>query len=61
MVTQALDGNNNKIEQVDTALPFKRTQPHQAGKKLGADTLIIMQQLGYSDEQITALTKSRCI
>ena len=61
MVTQALDGNNNKIEQVDTALPFKRTQPHQAGKKLGADTLIIMQQLGYSDEQITTLTKSRCI
>jgi crotonobetainyl-CoA:carnitine CoA-transferase CaiB-like acyl-CoA transferase len=61
MVTQALDGNNNKIEQVDTALPFKRMQPHQAGKKLGADTLIIMQQLGYSDEQITTLTKSRCI
>ena len=61
MVTQALDGNNNKIEQVDTALPFKRKTPHQAGKKFGADTFIIMQQLGYSDEQITALTKSRCI
>jgi alpha-methylacyl-CoA racemase len=61
MVTQALDDNNNEIEQIDSALPFKRKTPHQVGKTLGADTLRIMQQLGYSEEQIFTLNKSRCI
>jgi alpha-methylacyl-CoA racemase len=59
MVTQALDANNNAIEQINSALPFKRTTPHQSGKQLGADTLSIMQQLGYSDEQIVTLQQSQ--
>jgi alpha-methylacyl-CoA racemase len=61
MITQTLDDNNNEIDQIDSALPFKRKTPHQAGKKLGADTLNIMQQLGYSDKQIAHLQQSQCI
>jgi alpha-methylacyl-CoA racemase len=61
MITKALDCNNNEIEQINSALPFKRQGPHSAGKNLGADTLNIMRQLGYSDERITSLQQSQCI
>jgi alpha-methylacyl-CoA racemase len=61
MVTQALDSNNNEIEQIDSALPFKRQHPHQAGKRLGADTLSIMQNLGYSERQISDLQQRKVI
>jgi alpha-methylacyl-CoA racemase len=61
MVTRAIDSNNNEIEQINTSLPFKRQEAHKAGGKLGADTLIVMQTLGYSAEQIAELKKNRCI
>jgi len=61
MVTEALDEQGNSIEQINSALPFTRQEPHRIGKTLGADTLSIMQKLGYSDEQITDLKESQCI
>jgi alpha-methylacyl-CoA racemase len=61
MVTRAIGSNNNEIEQINTSLPFKRQEAHKAGGKLGADTLTVMQTLGYSDEQIAELKKNRCI
>jgi len=61
MVTRAIGNNNSEIKQINTALPFKRQEAHKAGGKLGADTLSIMQSLGYSDEQISVLKENRCI
>lgn len=61
MVTEALDEQGNPIEQINSALPFTRQEPHRIGKKLGADTLNVMQSLGYSDEQIADLQRSQCI
>ncbi|MBL4797429.1 MAG: CoA transferase [Oleispira sp.] len=61
MITQAIDANDNQLKQINSALPFKRQEPHRAGKKLGADTLSIMQTLGYSDEQIAQLKKGQCL
>jgi alpha-methylacyl-CoA racemase len=61
MITEAKDSGGNAIQQINSAMPFKRESAHQIGKKLGADTLSIMQQLGYSDEQVVAFKKNRCI
>jgi alpha-methylacyl-CoA racemase len=61
MVTRAIDSNNNEIEQINTSLPFKRQEAHKAGGKLGADTLSVLQTLGYNDEQIAELKKNRCL
>ncbi|MFT6114100.1 MAG: crotonobetainyl-CoA:carnitine CoA-transferase CaiB-like acyl-CoA transferase [Oleispira sp.] len=61
MITEAKDSGGNAIQQINSAMPFKRESTHQIGKKLGADTLSIMQQLGYSDEQVVAFKKNRCI
>lgn len=61
MVTEALDIQESPIKQINSALPFKRQEPHQIGKKLGSDTLRIMQELGYSDEQISDLQQGKCI
>lgn len=61
MVTEALDAQGNPIEQINSALPFARQEPHRIGKTLGADTLKVMQNLGYSEEQITDLKESQCI
>jgi alpha-methylacyl-CoA racemase len=61
MVTRAIDSNNNEIEQINTSLPFKRQEAHKAGGKLGADTLSVLQTLGYNDEQIAKLKKNRCL
>lgn len=60
MITQALDVANNEIEQINSALPFKRKNPHQAGKTLGADTQAILIKLGYSDEKIKQLKQDQC-
>ena len=61
MVTEALDELGNPIEQINSALPFTRQEPHRIGKTLGADTLSIMQKLGYSAEQIADLQGNECI
>jgi crotonobetainyl-CoA:carnitine CoA-transferase CaiB-like acyl-CoA transferase len=61
MITQAIDEDNNTIQQINSALPFKRETPHKAGKALGADTLNIMQSLGYDHEQIAVLKATQCI
>ena len=61
MVTEALDEQGNPIEQINSALPFIRQEPHRIGKKLGANTVQVMQKLGYSDEQIADLQASQCI
>jgi len=61
MVTKALDESGNPIEQINSALPFTRQEPHRIGKTLGADTLNVMQKLGYSDEQISQLKQDQCI
>ncbi len=61
MVTEALDESGNPIEQINSALPFTRQEPHRIGKTLGADTLNVMQKLGYSDEQISQLKQDQCI
>lgn len=61
MVTEALDERGNSIKQINSALPFVRQEAHCIGKTLGADTLNVMQKLGYSDEQINLLKESQCI
>jgi alpha-methylacyl-CoA racemase len=61
MMTDALDELGKPIQQINSALPFTRQEPHRIGKNLGADTLHIMQQLGYSNEKIEALQQSQCI
>ncbi len=61
MVTEALDELGSSIVQINSALPFKRQDAHRIGKKLGADTLSIMQELGYSDHQINDLQQDQCI
>ena len=61
MVTEALDELGNPIAQINSALPFTRQEPHRIGKTLGADTLSIMQKLGYSAEQIADLQGNECI
>jgi crotonobetainyl-CoA:carnitine CoA-transferase CaiB-like acyl-CoA transferase len=61
MITTARDNCNNEIEQINTALPFKRQEPYQAAGTLGADTLNVMHDLGYSDEQIINLKNDQCL
>jgi len=61
MITETKDGDNNSIRQINSALPFKSDVPHQAGKPLGADSLTILQQLGYSSQEINRLQEGRCI
>jgi crotonobetainyl-CoA:carnitine CoA-transferase CaiB-like acyl-CoA transferase len=61
MITQAIDDDNNTIQQINSALPFKRETPHKAGKTLGTDTLNIMRSLGYGHEKIAELKASQCI
>lgn len=61
MITQALDFADNTVYQINTALPFKRQNQHQAGKPLGADTQATLRELGYSDEKIEQLNQQGCI
>lgn len=61
MVTEALDKQGNSIAQINSALPFSRQDPHRIGTVLGADTLKVMHNLGYSDEQINKLKQEQCI
>jgi crotonobetainyl-CoA:carnitine CoA-transferase CaiB-like acyl-CoA transferase len=61
MVTEAFDELGNPVEQIDSALPFKRQAPHVIGKKLGADTQPVLKKIGYTDEQIAELKEDRCI
>jgi len=55
MIIEAKDVGGNSIQQINSALPFKRDSAHQAGKKLGADTKAILKKLGYSDDQVDEL------
>jgi len=61
MITQAVDGNDNEIPQINSALPFQRQNTHRAGGKLGCNTLEVLRQLGYSDSYIKDLQESGCI
>lgn len=73
MITDAIDNSGNPVRQINSALPFK-TQTQKSynqdsyekelpsiGKKLGADTLSIMKNLGYNDKEIFTLQKNKCI
>jgi len=61
MITEAEDCNGNKVAQIDSALPFKRDNAHQVGTPLGTDSIDMLQQLGYSAEEIIRLQDSSCI
>jgi len=61
MVTEAIDSEGRSIPQINTALPFKNEQVHQAGKTLGADSDEILRGVGYSADEVNELKKSRCI
>ena len=61
MVTEAQDEAGNSIKQINTSLPFKTQLPHKAAGKLGANSVEVLQQLGYSDSDIEQLKKDRCI
>lgn len=61
MVTEALDEAGAAIKQINTSLPFKTQAPYTSGGKLGANSVEVLQQLGYSDVDIEQLKKDRCI
>lgn len=55
MVGVATDAEGNSIKQLNSALPFKSNEAHRAGKVLGADTVSVLSNLGYTDDEISAL------
>lgn len=61
MFCDALDEQGNKVRQINTALPFKRTQAHRAGVELGAQTQSVMERLGYSAEDILVMQEQKVI
>jgi len=61
MIGSAIDTEGNEIPQLNSALPFRGTQGHQAGKPLGADTEAVLESIGYAHDQITQLKKTGCI
>lgn len=61
MLTKAIDEEGNEIPQINSALPFKSSEPMTAGKSLGADTTKVLNELGYSDEEILRLKTAQCV
>jgi crotonobetainyl-CoA:carnitine CoA-transferase CaiB-like acyl-CoA transferase len=61
MITEAEDEAGTVIKQISTSLPFKSQPPYTSGGKLGANSVEVLQQLGYSDEEIERLRENRCI
>jgi crotonobetainyl-CoA:carnitine CoA-transferase CaiB-like acyl-CoA transferase len=62
MLTTAKNEQGESIKQINTALPFKESSHvHKAGGVLGADTGQVMTGLGFSEADIAALKKDRCI
>lgn len=61
MITEAEDEAGTAIKQISTSLPFKSQAPYTSGGKLGANSVEVLQQLGYSDEEIERLRENRCI
>lgn len=61
MISDATDELGNKIQQVNSALPFKSNTAHRIGKPLGGDSISVLQQLGYSAKEIAQLQESRGI
>lgn len=61
MVTEALDEAGTAMKQINTSLPFKTKAPHKSGGQLGANSVEVLQRLGYSDIDIKQLKKNRCI
>ena len=60
MVANARNSEGEEIPQLQSALPFQRAQ-HQAGATLGADTDLVLEDVGFSQNQIEELRSSKCI
>lgn len=61
MLLEAELESGEKVRQIASALPFERHESVTAGVSLGAQTLEILDSLGYSVEQIESLKQSGCI
>lgn len=61
MLLEAELESGEKVRQIASALPFERRESVTAGVSLGAQTLEILDSLGYSVEQIESLKQSGCI
>lgn len=53
--------SGEKVRQIASALPFERRESVTAGVSLGAQTIEVLNNLGYSAEQIENLKQSGCI
>ena len=61
MLLEAELESGEKVRQIASALPFERRESVTAGVSLGAQTVEILDSLGYSVEQIESLKQSGCI
>jgi len=61
MISNALMDDGRSIPQLNSALPFRSGQAHQAGKGLGADTDNILKLIGLDETEISALRNKRII
>lgn len=61
MFTEAQLADGEYLTQLNSALPFKADAKPQAGGRLGADTEVCLQALGYSEQEISELRARGCI
>jgi crotonobetainyl-CoA:carnitine CoA-transferase CaiB-like acyl-CoA transferase len=61
MISNAITEEGASLSQLNTALPFRSDQAHQAGKGLGADTDKIMSEIGFDNTEINNLKEKRII
>lgn len=61
MLGEAVDHQGNTLKQINTALPFKRSEVHTAGAVTGAHTREVLSRAGYTDEGINVLIQSKCV
>ena len=61
MISHALTEEGESIPQLNSALPFRSNNEHQAGRPLGADTDAVMSKIGFDQSGITRLRASGVI
>jgi len=61
MLTEAQSAEGGAIPQIESALPFRSSQPHIAGRPIGADTESSLSSVGYTLEEIETLKVEKCI
>lgn len=61
MISNALMEGGGSIPQLNSALPFRSDNVHQAGKGLGADTDKVLKYIGFDETEIKVLRAARII